>query len=102
MFHDGLSVHKQIRALRILRRFKWVRLLNEGWCSYLNPIEYFIGMVKRHYYKQKIAIGANPLMQEDGSNLNEIHLEQLIHQAFAHYTDYNLNKVVDKCTYELI
>lgn len=58
-------------------------------------------MIKRHYYKQKIQIGANPLMQDDGSNLNEIYLEKMIHQAFAYYEDYNLNKIVDKCSYEL-
>ena len=72
-------------------------LLNEAWCSPLNPIENYISLIKRHYYKIKIRIGANPIYNDDGKNVNEVNLEFLIHAAFSAYTDHDCAKTVDKC-----
>ena len=54
--------------MNLLKRYKWIKCLNEAWQSPLNPIEQVIGMIKRHYYKNKIMIGANPMLDENGKN----------------------------------
>ena len=59
-------------------------------------------MIKRHYYKNKVKLGANPNINEDGKNMNEIYLDKLINEAFKCYEDYDLNKIVDQSMHIIV
>ena len=41
------------------------------------------------------------MIDENGKNLNEIHMEQMIHRAFDEYRDYDTTKIVDACMKKL-
>ena len=41
------------------------------------------------------------MINEDGKNLNEIHMEQLIHKAFEEYKDFDMTRIVDSCMKKL-
>ena len=97
LFYDGLNIHLHKRAQTFVANNRWIRLQNEAWRSQDNPIEQYIGLIKRHYYKNKIRVGCNPAINEAGKNENEIHLEQMIHQAFAEYRDYDTSRTIDSC-----
>ena len=83
--------------MTLLAKYRWIKLLNEAWMSPLNPIEYYIGLIKRHYYKQKTKIGCNPAFNEQGKNTNEIFLNELIVNAFDDYRDFDCYRIVNKC-----
>ena len=101
LFYDGLNIHLDQRVMTFLNNNKWIKLQNEAWCSRYNPIEQYIGLIKRHYYKQKIRIGCNPVVDEEGKNRNELHMKKMIHEAFEHYRDYSTRGTVDGCMYKL-
>lgn len=61
----------------MLNNFKILKVLNEAWQSNTNPIETYIGLIKREFYKRKVQIGCNPNIQ-DGKNLNKIQMKELI------------------------
>ena len=71
LFFDGLNIHKSAKANNLIAKYRWVKILNEAWQSNNNPIENYIGFIKRHYYKQKLRIGCNQNIV-NGKNLNEI------------------------------
>lgn len=50
LFYDGLSVHKHGESQRqIYARRNWMGIMNEAYCSHLNPIEYYFARVKKCY-----------------------------------------------------
>ena len=81
----------------MIRSYNWVGVLNEAWQSPLNPIEYYIGYIKRHYYKNKVKLGANPNYNDKGKNLNEIFIKRLIDQTLRDYSDFDCTKIIKRC-----
>jgi hypothetical protein len=65
--------------------------------SYLNPIETAFGYIKRHYYTQRLRIGAQPEFSDTGKNLNPIIIDQLIEDSINRYKDMCFIKVITSC-----
>jgi hypothetical protein len=78
IWHDGLYVHKHQRVRNWLNNNHVTMMCSEAWTSNFNPIERGFGLVKQHYFKEKLRIGANPIYDEDGKNINAIDLKQLV------------------------
>ena len=79
-----------------MNSYKWVKLLNEAWRSPDNPIETYIGYIKRNYYKLKLQQGCNPNFV-DGKNLNDMNMRKLIEKSIEHYRDLDMSRVNDSC-----
>ena len=100
LFYDGLSTHKCARAMNLVASYRWIRLLNEAWRSQDNPIESYIGYVKRRFYKLKLQAGANPVVV-DGINTTPMVMRDLINQALEKYRDFDMTRVIDGCMMEI-
>ena len=70
--------------------------MNEAWRSDDSAVESYIGYIKRHFYKQKLQVGANPLIV-DGKNLNPINMREMIEKSLNEYRDFSMKRMIDKC-----
>ena len=61
----------------MLSNFGYVKILNEAWQSPSNPIENYIGYIKRYYYKLKLQTFSKPNVV-NGKNLNDVKMEDQI------------------------
>ena len=70
-----MNIHKSRQAINFFNNNGWVMIVSEGGQSRLNPIEKCFSLVKRHYYKNKINIAANPNFGEDNKPQNQLYME---------------------------
>ena len=96
LLYDGLALHKGKKPYKMMSNNRWVHVLNEAWTSDNNPIETYIGLVKRYFYKRRLQFGANPNII-NGSNVNDVKMKQLIEQALNEYRYFDMTKIIDSC-----